>query len=550
IKNGPMQPKLSQYPQQKFRLKKRSFQYHWFEKHNWLEYSKKNAAFCFACRYLGLKNTKDSLLSNGFNNWKRALDSFREHEKAAVHKGSMLAWAAFRNSEVHGDVVQQLQAANENEIKERREYVRRIVTLRVCLSLLRKQGISFRGHDETEHSQNKVNFMECFNLLTKFDPFLQKITKRHLINEVILCCSEQVTFSIVSELKTSGIYAIMADEARDKHKEQLALCVRYVVTATGSVKEHFLGFCDLKSFSAESITESIQHCLRDNGLEDLQCVAQIYDGASVMSGATGGVQAKFQQYHPEAIYVHCYAHQLNLVLCHMCKAATDFFNTLENLYTFFSASLIHHKKFSDVQAQLGLKHSELVQLSDTLWSCQLRSVNALLTNFTAVIQCLSEIQSTTATGLLTKLCDLPMVCCLFMFHFLLGTTEGFHKVLQKENLDLAQAVDLKEAVYSALKNMRTNEMAKALYDKAKTFCTNNNIDIWEVEPTVRRKKQKRMDDFLVESTCDIREEISGLDNFRMKLFYPSLDRILSEIGQRFSSVNADLMKGVQACNPS
>uniref|UniRef100_H3B7Q0 DUF4371 domain-containing protein n=1 Tax=Latimeria chalumnae TaxID=7897 RepID=H3B7Q0_LATCH len=253
---------------------------------------------------------------------------------------------------------------------------------------LGKQGISFRGHNETEHSQNKGNFMECFNLLTKFDPLLQNYKAPSNCtylspsqNEVIQCCSEQVTFSIVSELKTSGIYATMADEARDKHKEQLALCVQHVVTATGSVKKHFLRFCDLKSFSAESITESVQHCLRDNGLEDLQCVAQTYDGASVMSGATGGVQAKFQQYHPEAIYVHCDAHQLSLVLCHMCKAikaATDFFNTLENLYTFFSASLTHHKKNS-VMFKLNLDY--------TRWSCQSRSINALLTNFTAIIQC-------------------------------------------------------------------------------------------------------------------------------------------------------------------
>lgn len=52
-------------------------------------------------------------------------------------------------------------------------------------------------------------------------------------------------------------------------------------------------------------------------------MAQTYDGAAVMSGAVGGVQAHFQKKHPEAIYVHCYAHELNLVLCYTCKAVSE-----------------------------------------------------------------------------------------------------------------------------------------------------------------------------------------------------------------------------------
>jgi hypothetical protein len=42
-------------------------------------------------------------------------------------------------------------------------------------------------------------------------------------------------------------------------------------------------------------------------------VAQGYNGASVMSGETGGVQATVKQRYANAHYVHRYAHQLNLV---------------------------------------------------------------------------------------------------------------------------------------------------------------------------------------------------------------------------------------------
>ena len=68
------------------------------------------------------------------------------------------------------------------------------------------------------------------------------------------------------------------------------------------------------------------------------------DGAAVMSGSNGGVQAHFRVLHPEAVYVHCYAHEHNLVLCHTCRAipeAAEFFSFLENVYSFFNTSLVN-----------------------------------------------------------------------------------------------------------------------------------------------------------------------------------------------------------------
>lgn len=218
-----------------------------------------------------------------------------------------------------------------------------------------------------------------------------------------------------------------------------------------------------------------------------------------MSGATGGVQARFQTHHPEAVYVHCYAHELNLVLCHTCKAikeASDFFDTLEAVHSFFSVSLLNHQKFVRVQTELGLKPNALVQLSNACWSCQIRAVRAMVANFPEVIQCFQSINSPTALGLMTKLRKFSTSYCLIMFQTLLGTTEGFHKYLQGENVDLAQAVYFKDAVHSALREMRTNESAAQLYEKTTAFCLDNDIPEPATEP---RRKQKRIDDFVVES---------------------------------------------------
>lgn len=49
-------------------------------------------------------------------------------------------------------------------------------------------------------------------------------------------------------------------------------------------------------------------------------VAQTYNRASVMASDLNGVQAKVKEKVPEAMFTHCYAHKLNLVLMHSAKS--------------------------------------------------------------------------------------------------------------------------------------------------------------------------------------------------------------------------------------
>ncbi|KAA0718416.1 hypothetical protein E1301_Tti022575 [Triplophysa tibetana] len=71
-----------------------------------------------------------------------------------------------------GNVIQQIEAANADEIRQRREYMRRVAAV-TCM--LGKRGLPLRGHDETAES-HKGNFLEFMGLLQKFDPFLQHQT--------------------------------------------------------------------------------------------------------------------------------------------------------------------------------------------------------------------------------------------------------------------------------------------------------------------------------------------------------------------------------------
>ena len=59
--------------------------------------------------------------------------------------------------------------------------------------------------------------------------------------------------------------------------------------------------------------------------------------------------------YEKAVYVHCWAHRLNLVLVDACSHTPhelDFFSTLQSLYAFFSGSTLRHSKYLDKQKEL------------------------------------------------------------------------------------------------------------------------------------------------------------------------------------------------------
>ena len=99
------------------------------------------------------------------------------------------------------------------------------------------------------------------------------------------------------------------------------------------------------------------------------CVSQCYDGASVMSGKCAGVSAKILEKNTKAVYIHCCAHHLNLVLVDTVTAAEDFFSLVQMLYVFMSSSKAH-EIFLEQQKVLKLcEEIHLKKLSDTRWAC-------------------------------------------------------------------------------------------------------------------------------------------------------------------------------------
>ena len=75
-----------------------------------------------------------------------------------------------------------------------------------------------------------------------------------------------------------------------------------------------------------------------------------------MSGKHAGVQAILRQnFMIRAIYVHCFAHRLNLVICDVSKVVpylSEFYSIVSKIYTYFHSSSVTNELFKNVQETL------------------------------------------------------------------------------------------------------------------------------------------------------------------------------------------------------
>ena len=168
-----------------------------------------------------------------------------------------------------------------------------------------------------------------------------------------------------------------------------------------------------------------------------------------MSGKHKGVAAIVKQKAPQALYVHCHAHRLNLVLVDAVKSvdvASEFFVLLERLYVFVSGSFVHDlwlKTQRDMYP--GAIPKELQKLSDTRWACRYVACRVVRDRPPAIIRLLTELASGVKGSraldarALPLHIDAPFVAMLTLMIGLLGRTHTVSKMLQSPILDIGKS---------------------------------------------------------------------------------------------------------------
>jgi hypothetical protein len=95
------------------------------------------------------------------------------------------------------------------------------------------------------------------------------------------------------------------------------------VDKLGRPCEHFIGVVHVDDTTSLSLKEAIKGLLVSHGLSMTRIKGQGYDGASNMKGDIKGLKTLIMKESPCAYYIHCFAHQLQLVLIVVAKGNTD-----------------------------------------------------------------------------------------------------------------------------------------------------------------------------------------------------------------------------------
>jgi hypothetical protein len=101
------------------------------------------------------------------------------------------------------------------------------------------------------------------------------------------------------------------------------------VNDEGKVMERLFGLQHIESCTSAALKEALLKMLNSYNLPISRLRGQGYDEASNMRGEFNGVQKLIRDENPYAYYVHCFAHQLQLVVVSVATstpAIADFFN--------------------------------------------------------------------------------------------------------------------------------------------------------------------------------------------------------------------------------
>ncbi|XP_020705683.1 zinc finger MYM-type protein 1-like [Dendrobium catenatum] len=347
-----------------------------------------------------------------------------------------------------------------------------------CVRFLLRQGLSFRGHDESSNSDNRGNYLELLDFLADHNEEIKivasqyassnlKLTSPKVHKEIYFAALAQTLTYIMKDIGNSYFFLIV-DESRDiSTKEQLVIAVRYV-DKLGQVIERFIGIKHVTSTNIVTLKVAIEDILAKHSLSIHRIRGQGYDGASNMRGEFHGLKAIILNDNPQPFYVHCFAHQLQLCLVAVAKNhwqvkqlfefTSRIINTIgvsfkrpDALKSIQHEKVLLHLKNGNLISGKGLnQETNLQKSSDTRWSSHLHSLISLMHMYASVIEVLEidkdegvHDQQSVEVGVLIDIMEsFDFIFSMHLMIDILGITNELSQSLQRKDQDIENAMKL------------------------------------------------------------------------------------------------------------
>ncbi|XP_040264864.1 zinc finger MYM-type protein 1-like [Bufo bufo] len=527
---------------------------------DWLRWSdSKHVLYCITCRafstnYYHRKNGSILCRSEGFdpskNTWHRLYTRLPEHERSAQHRKYYLSWRALQRSIGGQGVDFEMQRKLTREAEKFAALLERLLNVTLFLA---SRNLAFRGCSQRIGDIQNGNFLGTLELVAKYDSVLREHLEKvkqsqekgkrlpaHYLssatqNELIDVCGRHVLNVMLSERQQSIYFSVICDATPDvSHMEQNVIILRYVhrdlVKRKWGIQERFLEFFDFFEKTGEEIAEMLLTRLCEHGIDVKDCRGQGYDNGANMSGKIKGVRSRIQQKYPAALFSPCAAHSLNLVGVHAASSSPEmktFFGSVNRLYVLFSSS---PERWSALLDEVG---GSLHGLSDTRWSSRIEAVKPIAQKLPSVLKALERVLKSKkltsaahseAEGLLDYFSSFRAIVLATFWVKVLQSFEERNKILQSRSV----SIDIGAANIRAL-----SEEMKILRDKWPALLSESKVvaDSMEIPKELlnaHQLRKKKAD----KNVKDLDVEIY----FKVNMFFPAMDVIISDLDQRFKSM--------------
>ncbi|CAI6353814.1 unnamed protein product [Macrosiphum euphorbiae] len=234
----------------------------------------------------------------------------------------------------------------------------------------------------------------------------------------------------------------------------------------------------------------------------------------VMSGHLTGLQARVKEVAPNALFTHCLAHRLNLVLQHGCSINAKcriFFANLTGIPAYFHNST---SRTNFVDTIVGKRISQFVE---TRWSSRSKILHTIVnewSGFINVFDCISKDPKSSseticgAIGHFKNLKTFEFAFLALIISDIFIYTDNLFNILQNKSFDVEFCLIKINITYDLINKKRNEPEFLKLFNQAVT---------------------------LTKPPKATRNESNNQSNFKI-LFYEIIDNILMQLNTRFQDL--------------
>ncbi|XP_016648930.1 PREDICTED: zinc finger MYM-type protein 1-like [Prunus mume] len=392
--------------------------------------------------------------------------------------------------------------------QDRSDYRIRLNASIDCIRYLLRHGMAFSGHDESDDSNNKGNFLELWHWYSNRNEEVKKFVLKNA----------PANLKLTSPDIQKDIVNAAAIETLNKIIEDIVVGVEHVNNTT-----------------ALSLKKAIDNFFSRNKLSISRLRGQGYDGASNMRGELNSLKTHILKENESAYYVHCFAHQLQLALVSLATnhikiddlstLASNLVNVVRGsskrcdfLWEKQASKVIEALDNGEISSGSGLNQEITVKrVGETRWSSHYGTLISIINLFPSIIELLEELKVNALK---------------------IDQKHELSQALQMRDRDIVNAMNLVTLSKQQLQKM-TDSGWDSLRNQIVVFCEKYDIDV------------PNMDDIYLpsgRSRCKA-PKLTNLHYYQVDIFYDVIDMQLQELNSHFTKTNTELLLCMACLSP-